>query len=240
MIIRQASAHLLRNALLRCRRSKLGIQTSSIISAPQRSCLCSRSFSVAKEIVSANGIDFRVTIKNPDASHPVLCLPGALGTGASDFASLLKEDDNNNEGLGSSEFGIYAFDPRGLGGSVNTTTDSNEIIVERDYPLDFYLRDALDAAAVMRALGIVDRYSVLGWSDGANAAVHLAAHDSTKRSVRNLVVWGGNAYVTKEDAEAWESLRDIDTWSERTRDEKAVVHGGYDKLQKLNDAATDG
>ena len=197
------------------------------------------STNVLEKVVSApNGIDFRVTIRNPDAPHPVLCLPGALGTGSSDFQNLLHDDSG---GLGP-EFAIYAYDPRGLGGSVNYSrheSSDNLEAVPRDYPIDFYVRDALDATQVMNALGF-DRFSVLGWSDGANSAVHLASHPDTKECVRNLVIWGGGAYVTKDDVDAWESLRDIQKWSPRVRDEKGAIHGGLERLQQLNDAATDG
>ena len=147
----------------------------------------------------------------------------ALGTGPSDFEALL------SGGLGD-QFGVVALDPRGLGGSSS---------VERTYPLNFYLRDALDGAAAMAQLGH-DKYSVLGWSDGANSALQLASHPSTKQAVDKLVVWGGNSYVTQEDVDAWEALRDISNWSERIRTEKAKQVGGLDRLQELNSAASDG
>eukprot|EP00966_Prymnesium_polylepis_P255975 5913290-Prymnesium_polylepis.1 len=44
----------------------------------------------------------------------------------------------------------------------------------RDFPLDFYQRDAADAAALMAALGH-EKYGVMGWSDGAISSVFLAA-----------------------------------------------------------------
>ena len=169
------------------------------------------------KVSASNGIDFSVTIQNPDAPHKVLCLPGALGTGLSDYEQLLQE------GLGK-EFGIYALDPRGLGGSSGT----------RDYPLGFYQLDAIDASQVIEAMGF-DKVSVLGWSDGANVAIHLAASNDR---VQNLVVWGGNAYTTAEDVEAWESLRDISKWSSHARTQKEALFGN--QLQKLNHAATDG
>ena len=54
----------------------------------------------------------------------------------------------------------------------------------------------------------------MGWSDGANAAIHLAAHADTKDSIDKLVVWGGNAYVTEEDIEAYEAVRNVSAnWS---------------------------
>ena len=151
------------------------------------SIITSTNNNVVEKIISApNGIDFCVTIRNPDAPYPVICLPGALGTGASDFANLLHDESG---GLGP-EFGIYAFDPRGLGGSVSYNrnhkskhglSDRLEVVL-RDYPIDFYVRDALDAAQVMKVLGF-DRFTVLGWSDGANSAVHLASHPDTKDCV---------------------------------------------------------
>lgn len=164
---------------------------------------------------------------NDDNKHVVLCLPGALGTGPSDFEHLL------SGGLGD-RFGIVAVDPRGLISEGGATTT-----IKGEEAANFYIRDALDGAHVMATLGISSRYSVMGWSDGANAAIHLAAHPLTVKSVDRLVVWGGNSYVTQEDVAAWESLRDIENWSPRMREQKAKVHGGIDKLQALNNKATD-
>lgn len=160
----------------------------------------------------------------------ILCLPGALGTGPSDFEALL------SGGLGN-DFGVVALDPRGLG-VVAGRSDPAAAVVRRTFPLDFYLRDALDGACVMSRLG-VPRYSVLGWSDGANSAIQLAGHPSAKDAVERLVVWGGNSYVTDEDVKAYEAVRDVrGTWSRRAREAKEAVHG--DALQELNDRATDG
>lgn len=176
-----------------------------------------------QQIVEApDGVPLNISHYNLQSSSnksTILCLPGALGTGPSDFEALL------SGGLGD-QFGVVALDPRGL-----------LLGTERTYPLDFYLRDALDGAAVMAQLGY-SKYSVLGWSDGANAALHLAA--SRAEVVEKLVVWGGNAYVTQEDVDAWEAIRDISTWSSRMREQKAGVLGGIDRLQELNHAATDG
>lgn len=182
--------------------------------------------------MSARGVKFQLAIQNPGktATETVLCLPGALGTGPSDFQHLLQG------GLGS-QFKVIALDPRGLGGSTTGTSDSTKI--ERDYPPDFYIRDALDAGAVMAELGY-DKYHVMGWSDGANTAVHLAAHPETREAVKKLVIWGGNANVTQGDCEAWESLRSIENWSDRMRNDKAAIHGGLEQLQALNEKATDG
>ena len=68
--------------------------------------------------------------------HVVLCMPGALGSTQSDFGPQLK-------GL-SDDFTVVAFDPRGYGKSVPP---------KRDFPADFFARDADDAAGLMEALG---------------------------------------------------------------------------------------
>ncbi|MGK3747169.1 MAG: pimeloyl-ACP methyl ester carboxylesterase/ubiquinone/menaquinone biosynthesis C-methylase UbiE [Bacillariaceae sp.] len=191
------------------------------------------SNNVLEKIVSANGIDFQVTIRNPDAPYPLLCLPGALGTGSSDFSNLLYD----NESVGD-DFSVIALDMRGLGGS-QYRSNTEKDLVHRDYPTNFYIRDALDAAKVMQALGH-ERYSLLGWSDGANSAVHLAAHPDTKAAVTNMILFGGGSYVSQDDVKAWESLRDINSWSKTHRDKKAKIHGGLERLQQLNNDATDG
>ena len=166
---------------------------------------------------------------NPDAPHQILCLPGSLGTASTDFSIQL------NNGIGKN-FGLVAIDPRGLGQS-KTTTDGVKFV--RDYPADFYLQDALDGAGIMKALGY-KKYSVMGWSDGANAAMHLAANSKMKDAVKKLIIFGGNSYVTEEDIEAYEAVRDVSkSWSERMRKDKAVVHGGVEMLQILNDRYTD-
>jgi len=197
--------------------------------------------------VDANGVNFRVQQRNPNASHQVLCLAGSLGTASSDFSVQLKDagwDGRNGAASATSSspssscpsIGLVAIDPRGLAGSSRTSSGT---LLERDYPPDFYLRDALDGASIMSSLGYAE-YSVMGWSDGANAALHLAAHPLTKDFVTALIVWGGNSYVTEEDVRAYEAVRDVSrSWSERMRKDKAAVHGGIEALQALNDKYTD-
>ena len=48
---------------------------------------------------------------------------------------------------------VVSYDPRGYGKSRPPV---------RDFPLDFYQRDAADAAALMAALGH-ESYAVMGW-----------------------------------------------------------------------------
>lgn len=87
----------------------------------------------AKERV--NGVDLHYEVAG-NGSHVVLCMPGALGTTQSDFGPQLR-------GL-SKDFTVVAFDPRGYGKSIPP---------KRDFPPDFFHRDANDAAELMKKLG---------------------------------------------------------------------------------------
>ena len=49
----------------------------------------------------------------------------------------------------------------------------------------------------------INKCSLLGWSDGGNTALIMAA--KYPQLVDKLVVWGANAYFTDEDIEAYES-----------------------------------
>ena len=95
-------------------------------------------------------------IEQAGQGAPLLLIPGALGTGAGDFAGRIAW-------FAERHFHVVAPDPRGYGKSRPP---------ERDYPLDFYRRDADDMLALMSGLGH-GRFCVLGWSDGANVAAFL-------------------------------------------------------------------
>jgi valacyclovir hydrolase len=82
-----------------------------------------------------NGVDLHYE-RAGSHQQVVLCMPGALGSTQSDFGPQLK-------GL-SDQFTVVAFDPRGYGKSIPPA---------RDFPSDFFARDALDAAELMRKLG---------------------------------------------------------------------------------------
>jgi len=145
-------------------------------------------------------------------SLPVVCLPGAMGTAETDFGPQLD--------VLSKTRGVVSFDPRGYGQSRPPN---------RRYPPDFYHLDASDAAAIMQALGC-NAYHVIGWSDGAISATILASQwpDAVKR----LVVFGIQAWITKEDVETYESMRNVDTaWSARMLATHRAVYG--DDLQLM-------
>eukprot|EP00501_MAST-03F_sp_TOSAG23-6_P002454 GSMAST32.ASY1.ANO1.2564.1 assembled CDS len=148
-------------------------------------------------------------------------MPGALGTAATDFSPQL---DNIN-GLANSH-DVISFDPRGYGKSRPPV---------RDFPLDFYHRDADDAAELMNVLGH-KKYTVMGWSDGAiSAVIHAARHPDR---VRSLIIFGGNAFFTADDIAAFEATRDVEkSWSSRMKDTHTPVYGS--DLQDMWSGACD-
>src|ERR1700748_1431447 len=111
---------------------------------------------------------------------PLLLIPGALGTGAGDFPGQIGWFAEHG-------FEVIAPDPRGYG--VSRPPD-------RDYPLDFYQRDADDIFALLSAVGD-ERFSVMGWSDGANVAAIMAAENPVR--VTRLVVFSGQSFLTAEE-----------------------------------------
>ena len=151
----------------------------------------------------------------------VLCIPGAMGTASTDFEPQLRALSASHT--------VVAFDPRGYGRSRPPA---------RDFPDGFYERDARDGAGLMRALGLAEHgYSVLGWSDGANSAVHLAARFPDE--VLKLVVWGANTRYNQDDIDAFNATRDVQsTWSERQRETMSAVYG-LEGLQNMWSAACD-
>jgi valacyclovir hydrolase len=150
---------------------------------------------------------------------PLLLIPGALGTGSGDFPGQLGW-------FAARGFEVVAPDPRGYGKSRPP---------ERDYPLDFYQRDAEDLFALMSALGH-QRFSVMGWSDGANVAA-IAAMERPER-VEKLVLFGGQSYLTAEEIAAFNAIRKISAWSARAAEAMRSVYG--DGLDVLWDRYVDG
>jgi valacyclovir hydrolase len=139
------------------------------------------------------------------SGSPILFLPGALGTGASDFDQQLSWFAKTHQ--------VVAPDPRGYGQSRPP---------ERDYPLDFYQRDAGDMLALMAALGY-EEFAVFGWSDGANVGTLMAAQAPDR--VAKLVIWGGNSFLSAEEIAAFQGMRELSTWSPREVAAMSQVYG---------------
>jgi valacyclovir hydrolase len=144
----------------------------------------------------------------------LLLIPGALGTGAGDFPAQI-------EWFAARRFSVVAPDPRGYGRSRPP---------RREYPLDFYYRDAADMFALMTALGH-ESFSIIGWSDGANIAAIMAAQYPGR--VTRLVVFGGQSFLTAQEIAAFNDIRKISAWSPRAAEAMRAIYG--DELDELWD-----
>ncbi|XP_072394088.1 valacyclovir hydrolase [Diabrotica undecimpunctata] len=137
-------------------------------------------------------------LKVGNGPKTVLCFPGALGTIWSDFKPQLENLDRD-------KFTIVAWDPPGYGYSRPPN---------RNFGINFYRNDAICAEKLMNKLGI-NKYSLLGWSDGGISSMILSAKYPEK--VEKLVCWGSNAYIVADEVKQCESLRDISKWSDKMK-----------------------
>ncbi|MBN3275105.1 BPHL hydrolase, partial [Polyodon spathula] len=135
-------------------------------------------------------------------------------SGQTDFGPQLKS-------LNKDHFTIVAWDPRGYGRSIPPN---------REFPLEFFHRDAKDAVDLMQAKSVIDfqalnfsRFSMLGWSDGGITALIAAAQYTFH--INKLVVWGSNAYITEDDIKLYNAVRDVSKWSERMRKPMEEMYG---------------
>lgn len=171
---------------------KVTMKASSI---PTAALTISRNMATGKKLV--NGVELFYDSRG-SGSHALVCIPGAMGTARSDFTPQL-DYFGSRDGLQ-----IIAFDPRGYGYSRPP---------QRHFSgTSSFENDAKDAKGLMDALNI-KKFSVLGWSDGGIAGLMLAA--LFPDSVRSLVAWGANAYVSKEDIACYSTIRDLSKWSKK-------------------------
>ncbi|XP_010745915.3 valacyclovir hydrolase [Larimichthys crocea] len=186
---------LLGGRLLKCRS---GAHRAVTVTQPY----CS---SVASGRQHVNGVNLYYE-QTGRGKHAVLLLPGALGSTRTDFGPQMKS-------LNKERFTVVCFDPRGYGKSRPPA---------RDFPIDFYERDAKDAVDLMKALGF-GKFSMLGWSDGGMTALIAAAKNPDL--VNKIVAWGSNAYICKQDLELYEAVRDVSRWSAKMRQPMEEVYG---------------
>ncbi|XP_042695701.1 valacyclovir hydrolase isoform X2 [Centrocercus urophasianus] len=161
--------------------------------------------SITSAKIQVNGVNLHYQ-QTGEGSHAVLLLPGMLGSGQTDFGPQLK---SMNKQL----FTVVAWDPRGYGQSIPPS---------RDFPPDFFERDAKDAVDLMQALKF-KKFSLLGWSDGGITALIAAA--KYPALIRKMVVWGANASVTQEDVRIYNGIRDVSKWSEKVKKPLEELYG---------------
>lgn len=134
---------------------------------------------------------------------PVVTVHGWLGTPRRDLGTV-------NDWLATS-YQVYSPTLRGFGQSRPP---------QRDFPIDFYERDADDILAFMDALGI-EKVHLLGYSDGGEAAI-IAAGKQPER-FQSVIVWGAVGYFGEAMRPAAERLAPA-TFLENKPDEMAM-HG---------------
>ncbi|XP_020284135.1 valacyclovir hydrolase [Pseudomyrmex gracilis] len=138
--------------------------------------------------------------------HPVLLLPGALGTIWTDWKPQIETMDAD-------KLTIVAWDPPGYGKSRPP---------DRTFPDDFFYRDAVYAHNLMKTLGY-SIFSLVGWSDGGITSLILAA--KYPDSIRKTVVLGANAYIHPDETKIYDDIRNIETWSPKMRDPMIEAYG---------------
>ena len=159
-----------------------------------------------------NGVQLHYEIRG-DGSHPIICIPGAIGTAKMSFEPQL--DYFGRQGSG---FTVVSFDPRGYGASRPA---------ER-FGKNFFICDAMDANALMQHLSL-PKYSVLGFCNGGTAGLFLTS--MCPDNIRKFVAWGTIAYTTPEDLEIYENIRDISNWNKTLRDTLVEIYG--ESLQSM-------
>ncbi|KAI4561052.1 hypothetical protein MJG53_017681 [Ovis ammon polii x Ovis aries] len=207
--------------------------------------------SVTSAKAEVNGVHLHY-LRTGDGEHAVLLLPGMLGARASlacparcplcsapsprcpgligSLSALLSGETDFGpqiEKLNKKLFTVVAWDPRGYGHSRPP---------DRDFPVDFFERDAKDAVDLMKTLKF-KQVSLLGWSDGGITALIAAARYPSY--VSKMVIWGANAYVTEQDTEIYQGIRDVSKWSERARKPLEALYG-FDYFARTCEKWVDG
>ena len=128
----------------------------------------------------------------PADGRPLLFIHGFTGTALGDLGDLIAEF--------AAGYRVIAPDLRGFGASRPPN---------RDFPPHFYERDAADLAALLDQLAL-GPVTVLGFSDGAEAAVLLAA--ARPDLVRGVVAWGVSGVISPEELASVERWLPVSAW----------------------------
>lgn len=149
--------------------------------------MSSTQFVEKKVLVRGSNLNY-VKAGAEDGNRALLLMPGALGSGITDFkpqiSALPKLLPN---------YTIIAWDPPGYGKSIPPS---------RQFTKDFFAKDADFAADLMKTVGF-NVFSILGWSDGGITGMILAA--KYPDVVDKLVIWGSNSYIIEKELKIYES-----------------------------------
>ncbi len=117
----------------------------------------------------------RLHYEDEGRGEPLIALHGRFGTARADMPRLI-------DTLSADGYHVYGPSLRGYGQSTPKP---------RDYPIDFYHRDARDVIAFMDALNI-EQAHIIGFSDGGETA--LVAAGLAPERFKSVAVWGAIGY----------------------------------------------
>lgn len=140
------------------------------------------------------GDEVEISYLDEGQGEPLFFIHGFTGTAIADHASLMAEFRPTHR--------LLAPDMRGYGASRPPN---------RDFPVDFYQRDAADMAALIDNLNC-GPVTVLGFSDGAEVSLLLAA--TRPDLVRGVVAWGVCGVISPEELASIESWLPLENWDE--------------------------
>ena len=151
----------------------------------------------------------------PADGRPRLFIHGFTGTALGDLGEVIDAFVAN--------YHVIAPDLRGYGASRPPN---------RDFPPDFYERDAADLAALLDhlALGPV---AVLGFSDGAEVSLLLAA--ARPDLVRGVVAWGVSGVISPEELASVERWLPVSAWGpeRETWKQQIIERHGAEQLASM-------
>ncbi len=124
----------------------------------------------------------RLEYVDAGSGPPLVALHGLAGTARRHLGRII--DWLSADDADPGPFRVLAPNLRGYGGSTPKP---------RDFPPDFYRRDAGDVLAFLDALGI-DRAHLMGYSDGGEVALIAAGLQPAR--FRSVIVWGASGYFS--------------------------------------------
>jgi valacyclovir hydrolase len=145
-----------------------------------------------KTVTIAQHIPLSYLDLGPENGHPLLFIHGFTGTARADLGNVIDAF--------AGDYRVIAPDLRGYGSSRPPN---------RDFPHDFYERDAADLAVLLDAVA-PGPIVVLGFSDGAEAALLLAA--ARPDLVRGVIAWGVSGVISPEELAAVERWLPVSAW----------------------------
>jgi len=147
--------------------------------------------------------------------EPLLLIHGFTGTARGDMGRLMDTF--------AGEWRVIAPDLRGYGASRPPN---------RDFPPDFYQRDAADLAGLLDHID-PGPVTVLGFSDGAEVALLLAALRPDR--VRGVVAWGVSGVISPEELTAVQAWLPVSAWGPEREEWKRQIseRHGAEQLETM-------